>query len=525
MPTTRSVISLASLFIAGATASLDPIVIKGSKFFYSSNGTQFYIKGIAYQADATDTTLGYIDPLANETTCKRDIPYMQAAGANLIRTYAIDPTQDHSACMSLLDAAGIYVISDLGEPDLSISRSSPAWNTELYARYTAVVDAMANYTNVIGFFAGNEVTNNASYTGASAFVKAAVRDTKAYITAQGYHSMGVGYAADDDASVRADVADYFNCGDEADIIDFWGYNIYEWCGDSNYETSGYADRTAEFANYSKPVFFAEYGCNTESGGAAGRTFTEVAALYGVNMSGVFSGGIVYEYFEASNDYGLVSVDGTSVSTLADYNAWKTEIASVTVTGVNSASYTPTNTAQQACPTVASTWQVNPSSLPPTPDAELCSCMVASLTCKAKSGLTDTEISTLFSEVCGYNSGKPCTEVSTNTTSGVYGAYSMCNATQQLSYAFNAYYLEEGTSDSCSFGGSAESVSVASTASSCKAALASATASSTSTGSSASKTSKSAADALFVPRAVHIGNSFLGVYLAGSVLIGAAMLML
>lgn len=32
-----------------ALADLDPIVIKGSKFFYKTNGTQFFIRGIGYQ--------------------------------------------------------------------------------------------------------------------------------------------------------------------------------------------------------------------------------------------------------------------------------------------------------------------------------------------------------------------------------------------------------------------------------------------------------------------------------------------
>ncbi len=64
--------------------------------------------------------------------------------------------------MALLDKAGIYVVADLGEPALSINRDSPAWNVELYERYTAVIDNLGQYDNVIGFFSGNEVTNNAT---------------------------------------------------------------------------------------------------------------------------------------------------------------------------------------------------------------------------------------------------------------------------------------------------------------------------------------------------------------------------
>lgn len=51
MKTLAAIASAAALFAqtALAQAELDPIVIKGSKFFYSGNGTQFFIKGIAYQ--------------------------------------------------------------------------------------------------------------------------------------------------------------------------------------------------------------------------------------------------------------------------------------------------------------------------------------------------------------------------------------------------------------------------------------------------------------------------------------------
>lgn len=280
---------------------------QGSHFFYKTNGTEFFIRGVAYQQDVggngTTTDATYVDPLADEAGCKRDIPVLQELGTNVIRVYAINASSDHDACMSMLQDAGIYVIQDLSNPSNSIDRSDPMWNTELFAGYAAVVDAMAGYTNVLGFFAGNEVSNEQNNTAASAFVKAAVRDMKSYIKTKDYREIGVGYATNDDAAIRENLADYFNCGDKSSAIDFWGYNIYSWCGDSSYSTSGYEARTEEFANYSVPAFFAEYGCNDPSP----RIFTEVGALYGDEMTPVWSGGIVYMYFQETNDYGKSQV--------------------------------------------------------------------------------------------------------------------------------------------------------------------------------------------------------------------------
>lgn len=366
--------------------------------------------------------------------------------------------------MNALANAGIYVIADLSAPGDSIVRDSPTWNDDLYARYTSVVDVMAKYTNTLGFFAGNEVSNNNTNTDASAFVKAAARDMKAYIKQKDYRTIGVGYATNDDADIREDLASYFDCGDPAEAVDFWGYNIYSWCGESSFQESGYDVRTEEFKNWNIPVFFAEYGCNE----VQPRLFTEVGALYGPDMEDVWSGGIVYMYFQEANNYGLVSVDGNSVSTLDDFNNLASEIAKVTPSGPNSADYNPTNTAPASCPSVNSDWRAD-SALPPTPNQELCECMYSALNC-VPNNVAEDQAGDLFGVVCGLGQGT-CDGIRSNATTGEYGAYGMCNPKQQLGWALNAYYNQQAragnAASACDFSGSATTQSAVSPTGQCK----------------------------------------------------------
>lgn len=531
-----SVITGAALLATTVLADVDPLVIKGSKFFYKTNGTEFYIRGVAYQQDYTggggnqgSTDTNYVDPLSSSSNCQRDIPYMAALRTNTIRVYAIDPTANHDDCMQMLADAGIYVIADLSSPSQSINRDDPVWDIALYQRYTSVVDAMAKYNNMIGFFAGNEVSNNNTNTVASAYVKAAVRDMKAYIAAKNYRQMGVGYATNDDSEIRVNMADYFNCGKQEESIDFWGYNVYSWCGNSNYQTSGYEARTEEFSSYSVPVFFAEYGCNV----VEPRKFTEVAALFGSTMAQVWSGGIVYMYFEEANNYGLVTVSGSSVSKLTDYTYLSSEMASVTVTGVNSASYTPTNTVAQSCPTVDANWEAS-DTLPPSPNSNLCSCMVQSLTCAVKGSMSGQQISDLFNTVYGYGTYPG---ISSNATSGVYGAYSMCAPQDQLSFAINQYYqqqVQKGNGQSaCDFSGSASTQAVASATGTCSQLLSQAGSQGTNTvsasptgGSSGSSSSSSgAASPMGPPSSVRVGMWQVGAYIITAAVAGVGMIVL
>ncbi|KAG6026037.1 hypothetical protein E4U41_001375 [Claviceps citrina] len=542
-----STLSMSLLAMAGSViaADLQPIEVKGSKFFYK-NGTQFFMKGVAYQREVggssgtigrrADATKNYVDPLADEQACKRDVPLLQELGTNVIRTYAVDPTADHSACIQLLQDAGIYIVSDLSEPDTSINRDSPQWDVKLFSRYTAVIDDLSQYSNVIGFFAGNEVSNSKANTGASAFVKAAVRDTKAYIKSNKKINrwLGVGYAANDDKDIRAEIADYFNCHTVDESIDFWGYNIYSWCGESSMQQSGYDEQVKFFENYSVPVFFAEYGCNNN--GAANRIFQETGALYSDDMTGVINGGIVYMYYQEANDYGLVKVNGDKVTKLKDFDALKTQVKKADPKTIDMADYKPSGKMNE-CPQLTENWQAN-KALPPTPDQKLCDCMSKSRACVPKSDLPVKKFGDIFSFICT-KSPDSCIGISANATTGVYGAYSMCDEKAKLAYVLDAYYNKQNkASTACDFDGAAQ-IASGSSESSCSGALASASAinkkaatatapvgGAKATGSGSSDTGDSfAVHGAPMARIFSIGDFALSLYMLVAVGVGAGMVAL
>lgn len=533
-----SIAAAATALFATALADVDPIIIKGSKFFYKTNGTQFYMRGVAYQQEINSNTsassdVKYSDPLSDTTSCKRDIPFLTKLRTNTIRVYAINPDENHDDCMNALADAGIYVVADLSEPGTSINRDSPSWDINLFQRYTKVIDVMAKYTNTLGFFAGNEVSNQKNNTAASAFVKAAVRDSKAYIKSKNYRPIGVGYATNDDADIRENLANYFDCGKSEEAIDFWGYNIYSWCGDSSFQESGFDVRTKEFQNYNVPVFFAEYGCNTPRP----RLFTEVGALYGPQMNGVWSGGIVYMYFEEENKFGLATVNGNTVNTNKDYDNLSKEIAKATPTGVKADSYTPTNTAAATCPSVNADWGAPSDPLPPAANANLCSCMMSTISCVVADSVTEDNLGSLFGTVCGFEQGKYCAGVNKNATDGPYGAYGMCDPKDQLSFALNAYYEgQKKASGACSFKGSATLKQAAATAApSCSPLIAQAgkdgtgtvtagAAAGTGSGSGSSSGSKAAAPGMSISH-VQVGSMGLGLYVLAAVGSGFAMILL
>lgn len=219
--------------------------------------------------------------------------------------------------------------------------------------------------------------------------------------------------------------------------------------------------------------------------------------------------------------------------MSDFKYYSSEIASVNPTGTNKASYNPTNTVLQSCPTVGSGWQAKASPLPPTPDASLCECIYEESACVASSSLSTSKMGTLLSTVCGYTD---CGGVSANATTGEYGAYSMCEIEYKLAFALNKYYKEQNkASSACDFSSSASTKATTAATGTCSVQIKEAGTAGTGTvtteatatagSSSSSSTSSSAGVPVTLHSSVTVGSFQMGAYIATAVLTGLGMVLL
>ncbi|KAJ9643549.1 hypothetical protein H2201_007922 [Coniosporium apollinis] len=352
---------------ASLAAAIPTISTKGSKFF-TSEGDQWFIKGIAYQ-------LVPDDPLIDNDQCQRDASLMQELGANAIRVYHVDPSVNHDSCMSTFEEAGIYLFLDLDTFDTQIEQNSPHWNESQVERFSAVMDAFHTYDNLAGFFVGNEVITMSNGSASAVFIKAAIRDMKAYRDSQNYRQIPIGYSAADISSIRPMLQNYLACGSNAsEALDFFALNAYEWCGNTTYRESGYSHLTQMLIDidYPLPIFFSETGCNT----VRPRTFADQAAILGPEMTPYWSGALVYEWIQEMNNYGLISygprVDatasgappdgftrsGTPTPVLPDFTNLQSQWATLSPEGVRVDQYSPTLTPPPCPEATPGQWEVD-----------------------------------------------------------------------------------------------------------------------------------------------------------------------
>ncbi|GEQ67174.1 hypothetical protein JCM33374_g837 [Metschnikowia sp. JCM 33374] len=293
------------LYVSVAVAAIHPIAVVGKSFVDTVTQQQFYIKGVDYQPGGSSGAFQNFDPLSDPQT---------------IRVYNVDSSLNHDACMTMLAAAGIYLVLDVNSPvqNRHLNRYEP-WSTytkEYLNNVFQVVQQFSTYNNTLAFFAGNEIINDVlSASKSPVYVKAVVRDIKQYIRSNSPRIIPVGYSAADDLNYRIPLTRYLECAtkDSTEAIDFYGVNSYQWCGEQTFYTSGYS------------ALVDAYGCNT----IQPRKFGEMRSLYSEDMNRVFSGGLIYEFTQEPNNYGLVKLlPNKNAQLLPDFHQARRQFASL-----------------------------------------------------------------------------------------------------------------------------------------------------------------------------------------------------
>jgi len=210
------------------------------------------MRGVDYQPGGSSNL---IDPIADVTSCTRDIAKFKELGVNTIRIYTVDNTANHDACMKLLADAGIYLVLDVNTPLYSLRRDKPliSYNSAYLQNIFATIDAFSGYSNTLAYFSGNEVINDDKTTGAAPYVKAVTRDMRSYLKERGHRQIPVGYSAADVSESRIEMAHYMNCGSDDERSDFFAFNDYSWCDPSSFTTSGWDQKVKNFTGYGLPI--------------------------------------------------------------------------------------------------------------------------------------------------------------------------------------------------------------------------------------------------------------------------------
>lgn len=319
MRTSASLLIILSTLL-GLSDALNPVVIKGYKFFDSVSGVEVVVRGIDYypRPNTGPFNRNSVDFFTENFrhVWERDLLYLQNLGINAVRLYSVDPNQNHDAFMCALNQAGIYAVvgiaSDCPTCAITSAEAPDCYSRELKTRGQAVIEEFAKYPNTLAFSAGNEVNHAAPRDKPewnAPCLKKFIRDMRRFIdSCSTIRNVPIGLVSAD--SNRDENAMYYNCqGDPSDKYEgaeWYGLNAYVFCDHSvrDYE---FADglvtlqQMFERYHYSIPAVMTEYGClsptfETIDGYEGQRDFKQTEWLMTEpDLREQFSGGFVFEY--------------------------------------------------------------------------------------------------------------------------------------------------------------------------------------------------------------------------------------
>ncbi|EQC41910.1 hypothetical protein SDRG_00765 [Saprolegnia diclina VS20] len=313
---------------ANSTAStgagwLNPLVIKGYKFFDGVTGAEFRIKGISFYPRANtgkNFDANSVDWFTDEmeSIWRPQLAQLKALGVNTLRMYAVDPTKSHDKFMCELSKMGIYVFVGMSAvcPGCYIldEPAPTCYSPEIFTRAQMIYNAFAVYDNVLGFSVGNENNLGKKIEKSAPCVKALIRDVRAYgdTCAGSVRQVPIGLDnadIDTPSHPRASWLGYYDClknNDENTRAEWIGFNPYVECDPTTHmsyaDSKGLQKLVGDYkkAGYSRPIVFGEFGCiditNTIDNIEQQRTFLDAKWMNEeAEMTEYVSGGNAFEY--------------------------------------------------------------------------------------------------------------------------------------------------------------------------------------------------------------------------------------
>jgi 1,3-beta-glucanosyltransferase GAS1 len=289
------------------------LTTQGSKFFYSTNGSQFFVRGVQFSRHHTLPlpTIPH-DSLADGMLCARDAPLLVELGINTITVADFNTLADHSACMQAFEKAGIYVIAILSLYIDAGYRVHEALvvttDYTLYDRFVKVIDALIVHSNLMGFMVDLN-DHRSDYQQKLPISKALIRDVKEHLRRSGHENIPVG-AIGSNVGKSSLIPNFMSCGESQMAADFFAFEARSqepsvdgllWCANSS---ASYDTLAEQYRGHSMPVL-VHYGCQENRS----HTFPEVRYIYTGAGAEVFSGGIVdnwlHRRYESDQDTGMI----------------------------------------------------------------------------------------------------------------------------------------------------------------------------------------------------------------------------
>ncbi|KAI1647745.1 glycoside hydrolase family 72 protein [Daldinia loculata] len=284
--------------------SVTPVTIQG-RYFWKGN-LRFIMNGVVYKSYGLCADMLADDRIED---LEHAIPLLRRLGINTLFICHIDETKSHKACMNLLAEHEIYVLVSIESIPPTVYHNTPmmSYTSNSMQRFFQAVENLASYPNLLGFAIPDDLIKDLEPVVAAPVIRAIVRDIRRYLSllAVKKHQrvVPVGIVALGMRIPLREQFEYCCSGDDNETVDFFVFDYVYFSPKMTMQTSTDPEPLNMFSNTHIPVSFI-YGCNH----LMPRRFLETRTIYlHPGMRRVFSGGIVFQFFDGPSKDGLVAL--------------------------------------------------------------------------------------------------------------------------------------------------------------------------------------------------------------------------